>query len=192
MSWIRTIPYDEATGELRKIYDETKAKFGDVINLVSIQSLRPDTMALGRQMYRHLMTSPSGLNRLQRILIATVVSRLNNCHYWVESHEQDLREEIQDEEKVLKIQEDFTQVEFDCKTKALLEFAKKTTLTPRELNKSDVEVLQEVGFDDKDILDAAQLIGYFNYSNRLMDCLGIEPEPEMRYKKQGSENQAVA
>lgn len=102
----------------------------------------------------------------------------------MESHEQDLREEIKDEEKLLKIQEDFTQVEFDPKTKALLEFAKKTTLTPKNMSKSDIEKLEKNGFTDKEILDAAQLIGYFNYSNRVMDCLGINPEPEMRYKKE--------
>ena len=104
----------------------------------------------------------------------------------MESHEQDLREEIKDEEKLLKIQEDFTQVEFDPKTKALLEFAKKTTLTPKKMSKLDIKKLQENGFNDKEILDAAQLIGYFNYSNRVMDCLGVNPEPEMRYKKEDS------
>jgi hypothetical protein len=81
MSWIRTVQYEDSTGVLREIYDETRAKFGDVINLVKIQSLRPDTMAIGRKLYRHLMTSPGGLSRLQRVLIATVVSKLNNCHY---------------------------------------------------------------------------------------------------------------
>lgn len=81
MSWIKTVPYEEAEGQLREIYDETIAKFGEVINLAKIQSLRPDTMGLGRQMYKHLMMGPGGLNRLQRVLIATVVSSLNNCHY---------------------------------------------------------------------------------------------------------------
>jgi hypothetical protein len=81
MSWIKTVPDEEATGVLKEIYNETRAKFGDVINLVKIQSLRPETMALGRQLYRLLMTMPGGLSRLQRVLIATVVSRLNNCHY---------------------------------------------------------------------------------------------------------------
>jgi hypothetical protein len=50
MSWIKTVPYGEASGVLKKIYDETRAKFGDVINLVKIQSLRPDTMAIGRKL----------------------------------------------------------------------------------------------------------------------------------------------
>jgi len=58
------------------------------------------------------------------------------------------------------------------------------TLTPKKMSKSDIEKLQKNGFTDKNILYAAQLIGYFNYSNRVMDCLGINPEPEMRYKKE--------
>jgi alkylhydroperoxidase family enzyme len=81
MSWIRTIPDDAASGSLATIYAETKAKFGRVINLVRIQSLRPETMALGRQLYRHLMDGPGKLTRLQRVLIATVVSRANGCLY---------------------------------------------------------------------------------------------------------------
>ena len=41
MSWIKTIPYAEASEELKKIYDETKAKFGKIINLVKIQGSVP-------------------------------------------------------------------------------------------------------------------------------------------------------
>lgn len=81
MSWIRTVPNEQATGLLAQIYDETSAKFGKVINLVRIQSLRPETMAMGRQLYRHLMDGPGGLTRLQRVLIATVVSKVNGCVY---------------------------------------------------------------------------------------------------------------
>ncbi len=81
MSWIRTVREEEATGLLAQIYEETRAKAGRVLNLVKIQSLRPETMDLGRKLYRHLMDSPGGLTRLQRVLIATVVSKLNHCYY---------------------------------------------------------------------------------------------------------------
>ena len=81
MSWVRTAPEEQADGRLATIYEETRAKFGRVINLVKTQSLRPETMAIGRQLYRHLMDSPSGLSRLQRVLIATVVSKINGCLY---------------------------------------------------------------------------------------------------------------
>lgn len=81
MSWIRTVPDADATGPLADIYAETRAKCGRVINLVRVQSLRPDTMAIGRSLYRHLMDGPGGLSRLQRVLIATIVSKINGCVY---------------------------------------------------------------------------------------------------------------
>ncbi len=81
MSWIRTIPESEATGTLAEIYEQTRIKCGKVINLVRVQSLRPDTMAIGRTMYRHLMEGPGQLSRLQRVLIATVISKINGCIY---------------------------------------------------------------------------------------------------------------
>ncbi len=81
MSWIRTVPQERAGGLLATIYDQTREKLGRVINLVKIQSLRPETMVIGRKLYRHLMDSPGDLTRLQRVLIATVVSKVNGCLY---------------------------------------------------------------------------------------------------------------
>ncbi|VAX30870.1 hypothetical protein MNBD_NITROSPIRAE02-94 [hydrothermal vent metagenome] len=100
----------------------------------------------------------------------------------MESHESDLREEIRDDAEVSRIQDDYRQANLDPATKKLLDFAAKLTLTPKEISRTDVEVLRATGFADEDILDAVQLIGYFNYTNRVMDSLGIDPEPGMRYK----------
>ncbi|RIK66932.1 MAG: hypothetical protein DCC65_08285 [Planctomycetota bacterium] len=81
MSWVSTIAEEQATGLLAQIYDETRARCGKVINLVRVQSLRPESMVIGRQMYRQVMDGPGGLTRLQRVLIATVVSKINGCLY---------------------------------------------------------------------------------------------------------------
>lgn len=54
------------------------------------------------------------------------------------------------------------------------------TRTPAAVRRQDVETLRRHGFDDRDILDAVEVIGYFNYINRVADALGIDPEPEMR------------
>lgn len=100
----------------------------------------------------------------------------------MESHEPDLRSEIQDEEAVRSIQSDYRNVDLGPATRALLDFATKLTRTPQQMTRADAEALRSAGFSDEDIVDAAQLVGYFNYSNRVMDSLGIEPEPEMRFK----------
>ncbi len=103
----------------------------------------------------------------------------------MESHEADLRVEIQDDSKVRAIQEDYRQVDFDPPTKGLLDFAVKLTLSPKQMRAADVEALRDVGFADEDILDAVQLVAYFNYINRVLDGLGAEPEPNMRFRLAG-------
>jgi len=100
----------------------------------------------------------------------------------MESHEPDLRAEVQNEKKVRQIQDDYTKAEFEPATARLLDFAKKLTLDPRGMSAKDVEALRSSGFSDPDVVDAVQLIGYFNYVNRVIDGLGAEPEPGMRFR----------
>jgi alkylhydroperoxidase family enzyme len=53
------------------------------------------------------------------------------------------------------------------------------TRAPASLRRRDVEILRKHRLSDRDILDAVQVISYFNYINRVADALGIEPEAEM-------------
>ena len=82
---------------------------------------------------------------------------------------------------MLALQEDYTQVDLEPATRALLDFAVKLTREPTRMGKEDIVTLRENVFEDRDVLDAVQLIGFFNYTNRVMDSLGIRPEPDMRY-----------
>jgi len=52
----------------------------------------------------------------------------------------------------------------------------KVTRTPASVRGRDLETLRKHAFTDRDILDAVQVISYFNYINRIADALGIEPE----------------
>jgi len=53
------------------------------------------------------------------------------------------------------------------------------TRVPAAIRRRDVEKLRKHGLADRDILDAVEVISYFNYINRVADALGIDPEPEM-------------
>jgi alkylhydroperoxidase family enzyme len=53
-----------------------------VFNVLRIQSLRPEVLRAGVELYKELMISPrSPLSRAQREMIATAVSQVNACHY---------------------------------------------------------------------------------------------------------------
>jgi uncharacterized protein YciW len=57
------------------------------------------------------------------------------------------------------------------------------------VRRRDVEALRKHGLTDRDILDAVEVISYFNYINRVADALGIDPEPEMR--RTGNREQGI-
>jgi alkylhydroperoxidase family enzyme len=78
---IRQIPPDEATGLLKRIYDEAIARAGKVFGILRIQSLNAGALEASMGMYKALMFGPSPLSRARREMLATVVSRANDCFY---------------------------------------------------------------------------------------------------------------
>ena len=68
---------------------------------------------------------------------------------------------------------------FEGKTLAFLRYAQKLTLTPGEMARDDVTALTEAGVDDGEILEANQIIGYFNYVNRCLNGLGVTTEGDI-------------
>ncbi|MBI4659425.1 MAG: peroxidase [Verrucomicrobia bacterium] len=64
--------------------------------------------------------------------------------------------------------------------RALCDIAAKLTLKPGEMSKGDFERLIEHGFMEEQISIAVQVIGYFNYINRVAEGLGVDPEDWMK------------
>jgi len=61
----------------------------------------------------------------------------------------------------------------------LFEFADKLTREPWTMTEADIERLRHEGWTDEHISDAVQIIGYFNYINRVADGLGVDLEDVM-------------
>jgi len=78
---LRLTDVDEATGLLKEEYDAAVGRAGKVFNIVKAMSLRPGVLQRSIELYREVMFGPSGLSRQERELLATVVSRANECHY---------------------------------------------------------------------------------------------------------------
>jgi len=66
--------------------------------------------------------------------------------------------------------------ELDERMHALCGYALTLTRTPAAVSEADLTPLRAVGFDDRAIVDANQVVAYFNYVNRIADGLGIELE----------------
>ena len=108
----------------------------------------------------------------------------------MEAHGEDLRAETGDAKLAEQVKRDYRRARLTPRQKALARFAEFVTRTPSKVRPRHLAELRKHGLNDRDILDAAQVIAYFNYINRIADTLGIDPEPEMvpalkRWKRRG-------
>lgn len=76
------------------------------------------------------------------------------------------------------MKEDYTGAGLCSAERSMLDFAIKLTRTPEHMKREDLEKLRGEGFDDAALLEIVQIVGYFNYINRVADALGVDPEPE--------------
>lgn len=82
MAWIQTVEEAEAEGIVKEEYDAAIARAGRLYNIVKLFSVRPKSMRAFVELYKVVMhDDESPLSRVQREMIATVVSKVNQCHY---------------------------------------------------------------------------------------------------------------
>jgi len=91
---------------------------------------------------------------------------------------------VASDEQRQAVQEDYRSAGLAPREVALLDFAVKLTKSPSGVRKDDLEALRTHGFSDEQLVDAVHCIGYFNFINRVLDGLGVDPEPSMRYGKE--------
>ncbi|HIG86540.1 MAG: peroxidase [Planctomycetes bacterium] len=81
MPWIKTIAPDEASGRLAKTYSASIERVGKVFGIVRSMSLDPRVLDSSMGLYRNIVKEGNALSRRQREMLATVVSKANDCHY---------------------------------------------------------------------------------------------------------------
>lgn len=81
MSWITEIPREQATGLLRRELDAAVERSGRVWKIVQVMSLNAPVLRAAMGQYAAIMFGPSPLSRVQRELLATVVSAEVGCFY---------------------------------------------------------------------------------------------------------------
>lgn len=101
----------------------------------------------------------------------------------MEAHEKDLRSVVESDEQCKAVQKDYRSADLTLRELAVLDFAVKLTRFPAGIQKSDLEKLRGQGLTEEQLVDAVHCISYFNFINRVLDGLGVDPEPSMRYGK---------
>lgn len=130
--------------------------------------------------YNQLMLDEEycNLTKLEREMIAVVVSSANNCYYCLVVHGQAVRELSNDPQLGEMLVMNYRVSNMDDRTCAMLDFAFKLTTKPEKINDFDREELLRVGFSEKDIFDICDTTAFFNYTNRMAHGLDMMPNSE--------------
>ena len=176
MAWIKTIPRDQAEGLLKAEFENASTQADQVLGIASIQSLNPGLLQASLRLYREIMNGSSSLSRIEREMIAVVVSTILKSSYLIDVHAEHLRELTRDDRLVRLLKIDYRMLLLEERARALLDFAVKVT---REIESISPDVLQDLrakGLTDEDILNTVEIVGFFNYLSRLANALGLQSD----------------
>lgn len=183
-AWIEMVPVDQATGELKEMYDKVKTPHGTVDNVMRAHSLRPRTMEGHLVLYRSVLHNPGNVLPFWFLeVVASYTSMVNDCEYSLTHHFMNVRRLIADEARCdgifVALKARRPEDVFAGKELALLRYAEKLTTRVGAMTKSDFDVLKLAHCDDGEILEVNQVVAYFNYSNRLLNGLGVTTEGDV-------------
>jgi uncharacterized peroxidase-related enzyme len=164
--------------ELRALFALCHEKLGIVPNVLRAYSLRPQKLRNFVAMYNELMLAPSGLSKLEREMIAVVVSSVNRCYYCLVAHGQAVRRLSGDPELGEMLAMNYRVAPLEPRQCAMLDFAWKLTTAPATIGEEDRAGLREAGLTNEEIFDLADTVAFFNMSNRMASGLDIIPNRE--------------
>ncbi len=164
--------------EHMKIYEENVASmeknWGFINNLFKVLPLN-SSQYMGFLHFKASLFTPETcyLSNADKEMIGLVVSSTNGCNYCLTTHSDYLRGMTNDPVWVDQLTYNYRAAKLTEKQRALCDYAYFVTAYPREITTEQVDKLREAGFNDHEILEAAYVAGFFNYTNRWVST--IEP-----------------
>ena len=161
--------------QVKNYLEIVQQKLGFIPNVLAAFAKFPKQFEGFTKLYNALMLGESGLTKLEREMIAVMVSSENHCFYCLVAHGSAVRELSNDPQLGERIAANFRSAELPIKQEELLNFTKKLTKDPSEIGENDRKKLRDVGYTDRDIWDISAIVGLFNMTNRLASATEMEP-----------------
>ena len=168
----------EMTDEEYAIFDKNVEtmmnNWGFINNLFKILPLNAKEYIGFLNFKASLFNDTCYLTDAQKEMIGVVVSSYNCCSYCLTTHGDNLRGMWKNAHLVDKISYNYRSAkdELSKVDYALCEYAWFVTAHPRDIDQEQVDKLRAVGLTDHQILEAAFVAGFFNYTNRWVSTIG--------------------
>ena len=164
--------------DLQKYFRVCEEKLGFVPNVLAAYSFDATKLRTFTGLYNDLMLGESGLSKLEREMIAVVVSSANRCYYCLTAHGAAVRQLSGDPQLGEMLVMNWRTAPLSARQQALLAFAHKLTATPAEVGEADRDALRGVGLVERDIWDAASVTGFYNFTNRVATATDMMPNSD--------------
>lgn len=149
-----------------------------VPNVLKAHAFDIDKLNAFTALYNDLMLADSGLSKLEREMIAVVVSAINRCFYCLVAHGAAVRQLSGDPVLGEMLVMNYRVAPLDARQRGMLDFAAKMTTASATIEEADRQALRDVGFSDRDIWDIANVVGFFNMTNRVASATAMRPNDE--------------
>jgi uncharacterized peroxidase-related enzyme len=166
------------SGDMQAYLAKCDEKIGFVPNVLRAYAHDNQKLVAFAAFYNDLMLAPSGLSKLEREMIAVVVSSQNRCYYCLTAHGAAVRQLSGDPVLAEMLVQNYRAAELGPRHRAMLDFAVKLTDAPSTVEEPDRARLREAGFSDRDIWDVAAVASFFSMSNRMASAVDMRPNRE--------------
>ncbi len=166
--------------DTKKYFAICEEKLGLVPNVLRAYTGNIEKFRNFTAFYNTLMLDEEacGLSKLEREMIAVVVSSVNRCYYCLVAHGQAVRQLSGDPELGEMMVMNYRVAELEPRRRAMLDFAWKLTEAPHDIAEADRRSLLDAGFTEQDIFDICDTAAFFNYTNRMAHGLDMMPNAD--------------
>lgn len=169
---------DTLDDDMKAYFAICEEKLGLVPNVLRTYARHQDKLRAFSALYNTVMLGDSKLSKLEREMVAVVVSSANRCYYCLVAHGQAVRQLSGDPELGEMLVMNYRTAPLDPRTRATLDFAWKLTTEPWQVTEADRDMLRAAGLDEDEIFDLSDVIGFFNMSNRFATAVDMMPNRE--------------
>ncbi|MEE3117934.1 MAG: peroxidase-related enzyme [Pseudomonadota bacterium] len=164
--------------DTQKYFQICQEKLGMIPNVLTAYSQNLKQLEGFTRLYNELMLGEGELSKLEREMIAVVVSSENKCFYCLVAHGAAVRVLSGDPLLGEHLVMNYRSAQLDRRQRAMLDYASLLTRSPATVTEAHTQSLREAGFSDRAIWDIANLIGFYNMSNRVAIASDMQPNTE--------------
>lgn len=164
--------------DTQKYFQICQEKLGMIPNVLTAYSQNLKQLDGFTRLYNELMLGEGELSKLEREMVAVVVSSENKCFYCLVAHGAAVRVLSGDPQLGEHMVMNYRSAKLDKRQRAMLDFASNLTRSPATVTEDDIQALRDAGLSDRGIWDLSNLIGFYNMSNRVAIASDMQPNPE--------------